>query len=1022
MDRTLKVFCASAEQESLIGSHPVIERYDGFVLISVPADIVAVIARQFPVEDITEQYTIRMGDAPVDTWQPRFNRMGKMQVHPAYKGAKRLSAGAHHYLVQFIGPIKEVWLAQVEKAGGELRTPFEGFTYVVRAKEPARAAIVALPCVRWMGHYRHDQRIATSVRTRMAGGKVPGLPRTRVLPDSFSVEFFDARDMKSGLAAIRNIGFKVTSRDENAAVAVVRDPGKAGAAKRLSALSVVHGVWRIRPYTLKRPSNDVAAGIMDTQVSMRVSESGLSGAGEIIAISDTGLDTGDPNTIHQDFKGRIRAIVSYPMAPGYESYVTNSGADDGPADLDSGHGTHVAGSVLGDGSGSVGLTGVNSAVRGVSYGARLVFQAIEQEMKWRNPSDLERYGRYLLTGIPSDLKTLFGDAYNRGARIHSNSWGGGDPGAYDEQCEQLDEFVWEHKDYCILFANGNDGTDADGDGAINPMSVSAPATAKNCISVGASESLRPGFDANTYGGWWPQDYPAAPFRNDPMANNPEQLAAFSSRGPTSDGRIKPDVVAPGTYILSTRSTMIASNNMGWAGFAPSRLYFYMGGTSMATPLTAGAVGLVREYLRKRQQIPKPSAALLKAALIAGAKRLAGSNSSAVVDHDQGYGRVDIDAILTPPAPATASFNDHSAGLRTGEVYTESLAVASRQVPLRVVLTYSDAPGPNLINNLNLLLNAPDGTRYTGNAPAGNLTFDAKNNVEVVHVVNPTPGAWTVQVIAANIPQGPQDFALVVRGHFGQPLPEEGAVEVEAAPRLDIPDNSPIGVNSTLHVEQSGRIASIRVSVDITHTYIGDLRVMLTAPDNQRVELHSRSGGSADDIKKAFDPTTTPDLVNLIGTGVQGDWVLTVVDAASIDMGTLNAWKLQFTLAESDPFRAVSTPGLQIPDNDPTGVSDSIDINAVGTIREVRVSVDITHTYIGDLRVVLRSAAGHEVMLHNRAGGSADNILETFDTAKIPELAGFAGEPTDGTWNLFVADVAGRDVGKLNRWELQITPA
>ena len=91
-----------------------------------------------------------------------------------------------------------------------------------------------------------------------------------------------------------------------------------------------------------------------------------------------------------------------------------------------------------------------------------------------------------------------------GARIHSNSWGGGDPGAYDAQCEQLDRFVWQHKDMCVLVAAGNDGTDKDGDGVINPMSVTSPGTAKNCITVGASENERPEFDAETYGEWWPK--------------------------------------------------------------------------------------------------------------------------------------------------------------------------------------------------------------------------------------------------------------------------------------------------------------------------------------------------------------------------------------------------------------------------------------------------------------------------------------------------------------------------------------
>src|SRR3954470_7247353 len=105
---------------------------------------------------------------------------------------------------------------------------------------------------------------------------------------------------------------------------------------------------------------------------------------------------------------------------------------------------------------------------------------------------------------------------------------------------------------------------------------------------------------------------------DPMANDPEQVAPFSSRGPTRDGRVKPDVVAPGTFVLSTRSRMIAANNTAWAPFPASKLYFYMGGTSMATPLVAGAVALLREYLRTKKQIAKPSGALLKAALIAGA--------------------------------------------------------------------------------------------------------------------------------------------------------------------------------------------------------------------------------------------------------------------------------------------------------------------------------------------------------------------------------------------------------------------
>jgi subtilisin-like proprotein convertase family protein len=104
------------------------------------------------------------------------------------------------------------------------------------------------------------------------------------------------------------------------------------------------------------------------------------------------------------------------------------------------------------------------------------------------------------------------------------------------------------------------------------------------------------------------------------------------------------------------------------------------------------------------------------------------------------------------------------------------------------------------------------------------------------------------------------------------------------------------------------------------------------------------------------------------------------------------------------------------------VTDGVDIHGAGTVRDVRVSVDITHTYIGDLRVILRSPSGREVTLHNRTGRGIDNILETYNATNVPSLIEFSGEPLAGRWILQVADLAGRDVGKLNRWELRLTPA
>jgi serine protease AprX len=226
------------------------------------------------------------------------------------------------------------------------------------------------------------------------------------------------------------------------------------------------------------------------------------------------------------------------------------------------------------------------------------------------------------------------------------------------------------------------------------------------------------------------------------------------------------VVAPGTFILSTRSTQIALNNTAWAAYPPSPLYFHMGGTSMATPLTSGAVALIRQFYRTKKNIASATAALLKATLIAGATRLPGlASKSALFDIHQGYGRVNLDDVLAPAPPANMNFAEVSPGLRTGESHRVEIIVASNQVPLHVCMAYSDFPGPRLVNNLNIILTSPTGRRYIGNQTAGGaLQLDQTNNVEVIRVNKPQAGKWTLQIIGSNVPRGPQDFAIVWIGN------------------------------------------------------------------------------------------------------------------------------------------------------------------------------------------------------------------------------------------------------------------
>jgi serine protease AprX len=154
---------------------------------------------------------------------------------------------------------------------------------------------------------------------------------------------------------------------------------------------------------------------------------------------------------------------------------------------------------------------------------------------------------------------------------------------------------------------------------------------------------------------------------------------------------------------------------------------------------------------------------LKAALIAGADRLPNvAAAGAVVDPHQGFGRIDLAAIANPPA-GVALLLQQNHRVETGQSRRISLVVNGSGTPLRVAMAYSDYPGASLVNNLNLIVTGPDGTAFVGNQGSGPPTFDSTNNVEVVHVPQPAKGTWAVDVVGSNVPQGPQRYAVAIRG-------------------------------------------------------------------------------------------------------------------------------------------------------------------------------------------------------------------------------------------------------------------
>ncbi|HEX5690408.1 MAG TPA: S8 family serine peptidase, partial [Roseiflexaceae bacterium] len=579
----------------------------------------------------------------------------------AHALASPQSTGDTTYLVQFNGPIEENWKAAVEQAGVRLYGYIPDNTLIARADAGSIERLRALPFVRWVGPYHPAYRMEPA----LAGAAPIGTATVTVqtLPDS---------DLGALAAQIANWGGRVDGQSTTSLAGYLRVTLPAA---HLGDLAAGDGVLWVEPYFAPELNNEIGGGQIMRANEVRQSLK-LFGAGQVVGVADTGMDVGNTTNLHPDIKGRL--INAYCLG-------RTSPCDWGDHDA---HGTHVAGSVLGNGTAS----GSNPATHtyagshaGVAPEAKLVFQSIEA-------------ADGSLSGIPDDVGQLMRQAYNDGARIHTNSWGGPtggtsqtrEYGGYVANSQQADQAAWDHKDQVILFAAGNSGTDGDGNGVIDPDTIGQPGTAKNVIPVGASENVRatggynPGSPAcGAWGECWPTDFGASPLGEDTPSDNANGMAAFSSRGPTDDGRIKPDLVAPGTNILSVRSHQ-ADAGTGWGEYDAN--YIYEGGTSMATPLTAGAFALVREWLTRIKGIANPSAALMKSVLINGAADMSPGQYDAAhqevpsrrPNNVTGWGRVDLKAALDPPAPRKIWFTDATSGLSTGQTATYQVTVQAGQ--------------------------------------------------------------------------------------------------------------------------------------------------------------------------------------------------------------------------------------------------------------------------------------------------------------------------------------------------------
>lgn len=658
---------------------------------------------------------IKLANGVIDPSRPEIAGAGTLEASPAKEGRYLFIAQPEkNFTSAELGEIKELGLVKVGTV------PPNAYIFLASSAQIKELG-ENFPLL-FVGEYKPEYKVPLSVRKKTNSAAEP----EKALIGLAAADCYDA--VAEFLKGQNVAEFKLLYNDPPVVEAVIPP----SLFSKLALKSEILSVW---PKPVKKIMNEVArtVGLMNVE---KANESGYTGKGTMVIVSDTGLDSGDLENIHDDFKDKtvIGAIGEL-----------NTERTDW-SDIQ-GHGTHVAGSAVGTGA---------------HYHGDYAGMAPEADLYFICLGDSSSYLEDITDG---DIER----AYAAGGRVMNNSWGSSSwnyGGEYNAEAQRYDTISRQYPDLLLIFAAGNENCKIDLE---DNFSLSYEGVTKNCLTVGASENYRPELSYYYYGMLFDDIDIDDPYFYDQPAepNNKTQqgMACFSSRGPAKDGRAKPDIVAPGTWIYSTESLYDDSNDGERKSY-----YTYKFGTSMASPLTAGACADIVQFLKEAKKFSSPSSALVKAVLINGARSMGNGQFDNAVEipgetpnHVNGFGHVNLYESLNPSCGEL--FVTEGVIEETGKSVSYSFTKES-DGPVSATLCWTDVPGTvgaalALVNDLDISVSDGENEYF---ASGKETPSDHLNNCERCQINDfPAGSRIEVKVSGYNLMEGPQAFALCVSG-------------------------------------------------------------------------------------------------------------------------------------------------------------------------------------------------------------------------------------------------------------------